>query len=430
MWNTSIVGPEQEKDWEMGAYRSLESLKAPAIINGCVTCYFLSHVFKILIIPKKTGHQQTTPSMYCNYISYLTSWRHCSTCSWTNYKAAHSADPCLNMNSYATFPHTCLFLQMIEVPLPQNLWKWFWNHTSPCYRPVSTSTYFHLLLFFFDCVGCRPTQSNTPICRCIRWQCRHSLYYLLGLTQPFHQHQQMKANAHTCKWAWVECGKGDYCHCRTYNWESVHYKHYFFPLLLPDPFLFFFLFWQTLIIKGLPPLSDTLPWIINRPQTSPRYFYCVQSNGQHSRKLHTISWASLRYPCDMFSVHLPFPLSFPAYLPTPTTMHTLPIPTTTLSWLFSSCRLHPNCPKPPQPSSTQTCLNQWWPRSYHDSVPVLSAVFAHVVEWQVQEVGLDLIFMHREGRHRHRHSGRGWWQLQGMLGLCGLLSIWWAYTSF
>ena len=97
---------------------------------------------------KKTGHQQTTPSMYRNYISYLTSWRHCSTCSWTNYKAAHSADPRSNMNSYATFPHICLFLQMIEVPLTQNLWKWFWNHISPCYRPVSTSTYFCLLLFF------------------------------------------------------------------------------------------------------------------------------------------------------------------------------------------------------------------------------------------------------------------------------------------
>ena len=36
MRNTSIIDPEQEKDWETGVYRSLESLKAVAIIDGYV----------------------------------------------------------------------------------------------------------------------------------------------------------------------------------------------------------------------------------------------------------------------------------------------------------------------------------------------------------------------------------------------------------
>ena len=36
MRNTSVVGPEQEKEWETGVYRALESLKAVAIVDGCV----------------------------------------------------------------------------------------------------------------------------------------------------------------------------------------------------------------------------------------------------------------------------------------------------------------------------------------------------------------------------------------------------------
>ena len=50
MQNTSIVGPEQEKEREMGVYRSLKSSKAVAIVDGCVASCFLSHVFKIFII--------------------------------------------------------------------------------------------------------------------------------------------------------------------------------------------------------------------------------------------------------------------------------------------------------------------------------------------------------------------------------------------
>ena len=50
MRNASIFGPEQEKDQETGVYHSLESLKAVAILDGCVAFFAF---FKRLIIQRK-----------------------------------------------------------------------------------------------------------------------------------------------------------------------------------------------------------------------------------------------------------------------------------------------------------------------------------------------------------------------------------------
>jgi hypothetical protein len=41
MRNATMVGPEQEKEWETAMYRALESLKAVAVVDGCVTSFFL-----------------------------------------------------------------------------------------------------------------------------------------------------------------------------------------------------------------------------------------------------------------------------------------------------------------------------------------------------------------------------------------------------
>jgi hypothetical protein len=151
-------------------YRSLESLKAVAIVDGCVLlAFFPVFLHKNTNHSEKTDHQQITPSTYRNCTSCSTSWRRYSVCSRTDYKTARSANPRSNMNPYATSPHPLSVLANDRSPDTPGTYE---SDSGIILRRVrGTPIFVHFSLshssFFLSC-RCKPTQSNSPI----RWYAR------------------------------------------------------------------------------------------------------------------------------------------------------------------------------------------------------------------------------------------------------------------
>ena len=151
----------------------MESLKAVAIVDGCVTFFaFLSCVFKILIIQRKQAIIRPPPFHISQLYFILDQLE--TLFSMFDMFANGLQDGTFSRFSFeyesiCRFPtHLCLFLQMIEVPIPPEPVKVILESYLAVLEASSTSPIFFCpFLTSFDRSGCRPTRSNSLIRWCV-----------------------------------------------------------------------------------------------------------------------------------------------------------------------------------------------------------------------------------------------------------------------